>query len=209
MSGLIQVRRRTDKPNLLEREAIFQKGEVLGCFYGGSVEPTSLYVTIAGTKNLHVGGVYDLKIDGKKMNAVLKEYDRSPIRRSRQHITFQVIGANEKTTINTPIELVGKAIGEKEGGITAQMLMHVDLVGSTKDIPEVLKLDISELHVNHKLSLKDVTLPKGVEWDIQDLETTIAVCNPPKAEPVETEAKEPEVIGEKPEAEEATEKKPE
>lgn len=202
MSGSLKVRKRTDNPNLTEREVIFKKGEVLGCLYGGTVEPTNLYVTVAGVKNIHVGGVYDIDFEGKKLNAVIKQFDRHPLRMSRQHISFQIVGANEKTTIETPIELTGKAIGEKEGGITSLMLNHVELHGSTKDIPEVLKVDISELHVNHKLSLKDVVLPAGVEWVIQDLETTIAVCNPPKAEPVQTEATVTEVIGEKPKEEE-------
>ena len=90
----------------------------------------------------------------------------------------------------------------KEGGVVAHQMNEVHVTGLPDDIPENIQVDISELGVNDVLHLSDVTPPKGLEFDKDELEHVLANCSLPHAEKAaDTTVTEPEVIGEKKPAE--------
>jgi large subunit ribosomal protein L25 len=70
-------------------------------------------------------------------------------------------------------------------------------------IPETIDVDISNLGINDSVHLRDITLPEGVEPEI-DADRTICTVTPPTvsataaddaAEPAAPATGEPEVIG--------------
>jgi large subunit ribosomal protein L25 len=108
-----------------------------------------------------------------------------------------------------PIESFGDADGVKNfGGLLEQSLRSLHIECLPKDLPEILRVDVSALGLNQSLHVRDLVLPAGVKAT-SDADLTVFIVAEPKveAEPVAgAEApKGPEVIKEKKPAEGAAE----
>ena len=148
-----------------------------------------------------------LKLDGHEdQECVLKDVQFDPV--SDEVIHFDLIGITrgEKIEIEVPVQLIGSAIGVKEGGLLQHNLHKLEVECLPKDIPERLEVNISELKIGDTIHVKDLNFENV---DILNLEDSIVVSVVhPKVEKepvaveegaeIEAEAeemKEPEVIG--------------
>lgn len=134
--------------------------------------------------------VLDMVLDGKKEMVNLTEVQREPSSGRPLHLSFHLLKAGEKTHASIPVHIVGKAAGEKTGGLTQLVLKEIDVKALPKDLPEFIEVDVSGLDIGDHLELKDVKLPKGVEVYNMKLETTVAACKAPAKEEAATPAAE-------------------
>lgn len=147
--------------------------------------------------------VLDMVIDGKKEMVNLTEVQREPASGKVVHLSFHLLKAGEKTHASIPVHMVGKAIGEKTGGLTQLVLKEIEIKALPKDLPEFIDVDVSGLDIGDHIELKDIKLPNGVELYHMKPETTVAACRAPaKEEPeaapaVEAEAAPAADAGEK------------
>ena len=199
----VSVRKETGKgaARRLRRE-----GKIPGVVYGSSREPQSLVVDPGDVREkLNSNAIFDLKIVDTENNeqeevAMIKDYQKDVIKGNIIHVDFQQISMDEKITIDVPIEIIGEAFGVKEGGVLQQLRREVSIEVYPDDIPETLKLDISELDVGDSLQIND--LEPGEDVRIVDSldEVIVTVVTPSEEieeeEEVEEEFVEPEVIGE-------------
>ncbi len=116
-----------------------------------------------------------------------------------RHVDFYVPEAHHKMKINVPVEVVGKAIGVEKGGIMEVIHHEVPVKALPDKIPEVIKVDVTNLELGEVLRVKDVVLPEGVEIDMDDEDVLITVVVPRGLEVEETAPtaetnNEPEVI---------------
>lgn len=115
-----------------------------------------------------------------------------------KHVDFYVPEAHHKMRINVPIEIVGKAIGVEKGGIMEIIHHEVPVKALPDRVPEVIKIDVTNLELGETLRVKDVVLPEGVEIDMDDEDVLITVVVPRGLEVEETTttetSNEPEVI---------------
>ena len=95
--------------------------------------------------------------------------------------------------VRVPIVLLGVPDGVKnEGGIMDFMLRDVLVECLPGAIPEHLDVDVSHLHINQNVSLKNVVVGEGVAV-LDDLDQIVAGVSPPR---VEEEPEEEELEGE-------------
>jgi large subunit ribosomal protein L25 len=81
------------------------------------------------------------------------------------HVDLQRISATEKIHMKVPIHFVGGDVapGVKiDGGIVTHLMNEIDITCLPKDLPEFLTVDMSALHINESVHLKDLMLPEGV-----------------------------------------------
>ncbi len=159
-----------------------------------------------------LAGVFELQIPNKKTktHVIIKEVQFHPVRHNILHVDFERISLKEKIKVNVPIELIGEAKGLKEGGILEHHLWEIAIKCLPLNIPNSIKVDISNLSVGDTIQLKDVKIEEGMDFE-HDMEAVVASVVMPKLqkEPVEGEAaaaeapKEPEVIKQKSEKETA------
>src|SRR5690606_16176824 len=100
------------------------------------------------------------------------------------HLSFHLLKAGEKTHASIPVHIVGKALGEKTGGLTQLVLKEIDIKALPKDLPEFIEVDVSGLDIGDHLEVKDIKLPAGVELYHMKPEATVAACKPPAKEEV-------------------------
>lgn len=100
--------------------------------------------------------------DGFEKMAIIKDYQKDPVKGFFIHIDFLEIDMNKPVRFNIPIVLTGKAKGVKEGGVLEEHLWEVEIESLPKDLPAHIEGDISELGIHDALYVKDLTVPEGV-----------------------------------------------
>lgn len=146
----------------------------------------------------------NLVIKDKKRPCLIKEVQYDPVHDNIIHVDFNEISLTKTIKTSVPITAVGEAVGVKqEGGVLEHILWEIEIECLPIDIPQDIKVDITNLKIGDSVHIKDIVLPPKVKvLNNPDL-VVLAVSVPVKEEvPVEAaveteEAKEPEVIKEK------------
>jgi large subunit ribosomal protein L25 len=145
---------------------------------------------------------------------MLRELQRDPVTERLLHVDFLRIDPDRPMHVSVPVRLLGMAEGVKnEGGILDFVQRQVEVSCLPANIPESLAVDISELHLNQNVAVKQLEVGEGIEI-LDDPESILAVVVPSRAAEVEVaeaeeeaaeeaaaEGEEPEVIGKGKEAE--------
>ena len=163
---------------------IREAGYVPSVVYGGKAEPYSTQsLVVETTKVVHAAGRHTpvhLEINGKKKLAIIKSIDIDPVKHGVRHVAFHTIRQNETITTEVPIILTGEgeSAAEKAGLVVLQAIEHVEIKAIPANLPEALELSIVGLaSSDDKLTLSDITLPKGVEYADIDQDMTLVVAN--------------------------------
>lgn len=188
---------------------IKQQGLVPAVVYGGRDKPISLTLNareittlLAHATSEHV--LVDLEIkDGEASTnrlALIQEVQHDAIRRDVLHVDFHAVRADEKLHSQIPVEPFGEAAGVKNSGGLLEINMHsIEVECLPKDLPEVIRLDVSALNVGDAIHIKDIQFPPGVTAR-GDGDLTVVRLAAPKVE-VEPDpaaaAAQPEVLKEK------------
>ena len=125
--------------------------------------------------------------DGKQNRAVmLRELQRDPVSERLVHVDFLRVDPDKTVQVQVPVRLVGIPEGVKnEGGIVDFVHRQVLVACLPSAIPEHLDIDISHLHINQNIAVKELGIAEGVEI-LDDPETILAVVASPRVEAEET-----------------------
>src|SRR5271154_2553937 len=208
-----QVKLKVQRRTVVGRNAIKKikaQGLVPGVIYGSQGEPIALQVEARALTNVlahalseHV--LVELEIaDGSQSTnrlALIQEVQHHPLRPELLHVDFHAVSATEKITSEVPIESVGDALGVRTfGGLLEHSLRTLEVECFPQDLPEIVRIDVTNLNIGESLHVRDIPLPSGVDpLPPADL-TVVSVVASRVGEEV-TEAAEapaaPEVITEK------------
>lgn len=188
---------------------IKQQGLVPAVIYGAKQQPENLQVNAREIQNLlsHATGEHllvELEIAGGQGGnrlALIQEVQHHPLRGDVLHVDFHAVSADEKIHAEVPVEPVGEPNGVKNyGGILEVALHSLEVECLPKDLPEIIRVDVSNLNVNEAIHVRELQLPAGVSIrGDQDL-TVVRVAPPTVSEaeaPAGGAAAQPEVIKEK------------
>ncbi len=186
-----------------------EEGVIPGIIYGKGKKAVPVQVT---TKELHaVKGMsiaenmlLDLSVQdekGKPVNktVIVKEIQKDVIRGDWLHIDFNEISLEEKLKTKVAIEITGDAAGVAQGGILDQIMHELEIECLPVDIPEKIKVDVTNLVLGHAIYVKDIVAPEKVTI-LSNSESPVVSVALPKAEeevaaaPAEGAPAEPEVI---------------
>ena len=144
-------------------------------------------------------GGLDPAAAGEVVQALVKAVQMDKRRRLPQHADFYAVTANQPVTVNLPVELIGVAIGTRDGGQLDVQRREVQISVLPRLIPGTIEIDISGLAIGDSLHVRDLRAFLPAEAEIlDDLDLAIVAVVPPRLavedeEEVEEEA-EPEVI---------------
>ena len=144
--------------------------------------------------------VFEVEMNGETLYVMIKAAQYHPVTEEVMHIDLMRVRRTEKMTFSIPVVLEGEAVGATEGGLVAQVATSIEIECFPTDVPENIALDISSLELNGVMTASELTLLEDVVL-ISPEDTTVATCNPPKAE-VEPEVEELEEGEESEEGEE-------
>jgi large subunit ribosomal protein L25 len=180
------------------------QGLIPGVLYGNgdeahpfSIEERELRKALTGDHGLHA--ILDVVLEGqqKAHHAVVKDYQLDPVRTRLLHIDLHEVRLDQAIQTDVVVELVGEAIGQKEGGVLSQINREVRVEALPMEVPDHLDLDVSAMVIGDSVRLSDLRVPDGVTL-LDDPETVLATLSPPtkieEPEPEEVEGEEGEEI---------------
>lgn len=179
-----------------------KEGRVPGVFYSKHHEPLALDVQanalnpLVFTSKAHL---INLKVDtGETFDCVIKDVQFDPVTDKIIHFDLLGLETGEKVDIEVPVQIVGTAIGVKEGGFLQQFLHKLEIECLPNDIPEHIEVDVTNLKKGHSIHISDLNIPNITFKQSPDsIIVSVTHQRADRTAEVSTEAeeiKEPEVI---------------
>ncbi|MDD4276702.1 MAG: 50S ribosomal protein L25 [Candidatus Cloacimonetes bacterium] len=146
------------------------KGKIPCVLYGAGVEAVKLTINDNEFMRFYKQSFtelafYEVNIDGKKHHTILQDKQIHPVNRNFLHLDFLVLDKDSVREFDIPVNYVGEPAALKEGGFMDIIQRSVKVICKPADIPEGLKLDVSNLQIGETLHIGN--LQKGA-WDYKD-----------------------------------------
>lgn len=139
-----------------------RKNENVPCvIYGGTEEPIHFYAHVNEfRKIIYTPNVYliDVILGDNTFPVIMGDIQFHPVTDEVLHIDFLRIFENKNVKIHIPINIIGNSIGVRNGGRLALNMRKLLVEGLSKDLPETIEIDITELRIGHSIRVSDLSL---------------------------------------------------
>ncbi|MDI9611701.1 MAG: 50S ribosomal protein L25 [Acidobacteriota bacterium] len=201
MPTVIEATARTPEGKNANRR-IRQSGRIPAVIYGRgkasmavSVDPVVIWNILHSDAGRNT--IFNISVDGSAESpAMVKDYQRHPVKGNLLHVDLMEIAMDRRLVLSVNVELQGEARGVKlEGGILDFVTRAIDIECLPADIPESIKVDVSQLKINDYVRVRDLDLGDKVVILSEPDVVVVTVAPPAKEEVPDEEAApdEPEV----------------
>jgi len=169
---------------------IRKEGNVPAVLYGKGTEPISLVIdpselktalsTEAGENTLLEIKLKEGEADIPKLS-LLREIQYDYLTDKPIHFDFQALDMKQKITVAVPVQIEGRSIGVKEGGILEEILREISVECLPTNIPNSFTIDVTELEIGHSIHVNTLEIEEGVDI-LHEPEDTIVTVLAPKVE---------------------------
>ncbi len=140
-----------------------RKQDLVPCeIYGGN-ENVHFYAHENDFRKLiYTHELFTVKINlaDKSYEGVMKDIQFHPVTDKILHIDFLQIFDDKPFKYKIPIELDGFAKGVQAGGKLYKEMRYLRIKGLLKDMPEVLKVDVTNLEIGKTIKVRDLKIDK-------------------------------------------------
>ena len=164
-----------------ESQNLRNDGYVPCVVYGGNEQvhfyaPMILFRELVYTNEAHF---VHLNIEGEESKAILQEVQFHPVSEIILHADFLKIADDRKIKMSIPVRLVGKAKGVDKGGALVRKRAALKVAGFSKDMPDHIDVDVTELDFHHAIKVADMKIA-GLEF-LDPKQAAIAAVEVPRA----------------------------
>ncbi len=188
-------------------------GQLPAVIYGHGSAPLSVTLNEKATLTAlkHGSHVVNVKLDGSTETCLVKDLQFGYLGDNVIHLDLARVNLDEVVTVNVALQFVGTPeAAKKAGNIVTHDMAQLEVRCKVRDIPELIRIDLSMVMTGQILHVGDIKLPAGVTASVpaETVLTRIQVVHEEvvvgEAAPAEAAAAAPEVITakkeEKPEA---------
>ena len=148
-----------------------REGYVPGVVYGDQIPAHSLVMQHTQYRKLMSGArgtqLFKFESHSKELNGLqtlVKEVQYDHLNDKVLHLDFYAITEGHRITVTVPVELFGESLAVKQGGcVLNQTAYDLELECLPTEIPECIRIDISQLGEGDSIHASEVPLPAGVE----------------------------------------------
>jgi large subunit ribosomal protein L25 len=154
----ISAKKRTDVGKKSTRE--LRKNEQVPCVMYGGEEVVHFHAHENDFRHVIFTPdvfIIEFDIDGEKRKAIMQEVQFHPVTDSLLHMDFVEVFDDRPFIINLPIKLTGSSIGVKNGGKTRQRRRVLKVKGLSKNMPDFLEIDITNVDVGDVIKIGDLS----------------------------------------------------
>ena len=138
--------------------------------YGGEEPPQSIALVAnellkAQRIEAFYSQILEIQLEGKKVDAIVKDLQRHPSRGDIVHADLQRVRADQELSVTLPFHFLGEeeCPGVKlHGGQVLHNMNDVDVACLPAALPEFIEVDVSGLDVGDSIHLSQIVLPEGV-----------------------------------------------
>lgn len=164
-----------------ESQRLRNDGYVPCVVYGGNEQvhfyaPMILFRDLVYTNEAHF---VHLNVEGEESKAILQEVQFHPVSEIILHADFLKIADDRKIKMSIPVRLVGKAKGVEKGGALVRKKAALKVAGFSKDMPDHIDVDVTELDFHHAVKVADMKM-EGLEF-LDPKQSAIAAVEVPRA----------------------------
>ena len=140
------------------------QGQVPAIVYGHKITPQPISLSHHDAMEIFKRSAHlaNLVIGGKSETVLVRDVQWDHLGKTILHLDFSRVEAGESVHTHVRLEVRGAAPGASEGGNLEQVLHDIHVSCRADAIPDVIRVDVSQLHLNESLLAKDLTLPAGV-----------------------------------------------
>lgn len=167
-----------------------------GVLYGPAFEPRAFVVPEAELRHALTGehgahAILDVVVGDEKKphSAILKDYQRDPVRSGLLHVDLHVIRLDQTIQSSVAVVLVGEAPGAKAGGVVTPSARELSVEALPAQVPDQIEVDVSSLEIGDLRHLSDLTPPEGVVF-LDDADTLLVSVTLPSLVVEEVEEEE-------------------
>jgi len=157
------------------------------------VDPKELEIAVSGEAGLNT--LITLKgvaaLDGKVV--ILKAASVHPIRRHMISADLYAINLKEKSTFMVPINIIGTAVGQAEGGSLQLVRNDLEVLCLPTEVPQAIDIEVTALEIGDTIHIEEVTAPDGIEL-VHDVNFTVITLSIIKEEVEEVDEDELEAV---------------
>ncbi len=139
-----------------------RKNENVPCvIYGGTEEPIHFYAHVNEFRKIvYTPNVYliDVILGENTFPVIMGDIQFHPVTDEVLHIDFLRIFENKNIKIQIPINITGNSIGVRNGGRLTLNMRKLLVEGLSKDLPETIEIDITQLRIGHSIRVSDLSL---------------------------------------------------
>ena len=147
-------------------------GRTPGIVYGGEVKPQMIEIDhnalwFALKKEAFHASILEMEIDGAISKVLLRNVQYHPFRQMVQHVDFQRVDATTRMNMKVPLHFKGEEESDAvklEHNLISHVVTELEVNGLPAELPEFIEVDLSGLKKAGTVTLKDLTLPRGVKW---------------------------------------------
>lgn len=164
------------------------QGSIPGVVYGHQVDPVSIEINEKDFEQLIKKSesdviIADIEIEGNdrpSRKVLLKNVQYHVLKGNVLHVDLMEVSEDRPVTITVPVQHTGEADGVKNaGGTLGTILNRVSIKALPKDVPTIIKVDISNMKVGDIFYIKDMPELEGVEY-LQPSNIQIMTIIPPR-----------------------------
>jgi len=170
-------------------------GRVPAVVYGEGQQPLHVSlplkdVTFRANKKNFKSTVFELALDGKKIQVVAKDIQFNPVTDVPEHVDLQFVSAKTSVKVFVPILYINqaKSPGLKKGGVLNVVAREIEFYVNPAKIPTQVEVDLTGLEIGNAKHIKDITLPEGAKAVNKTNFTLATVVGKGAEEPTATEA---------------------
>ena len=181
MTTVIQAKKReTGRRSLLTQ--LRKGGRLAAVLYGYQTESTPISLdykeTEKAVRKFGYTSVFSIELDGKKVNAVLSDIQRCPLKGHVKHVDFLSVDMSEELEVDVPLAFIGHAVGVRSGGVLTQPNHTVKVKVRPDEMPDVIEVNVSKLAIGDTLTVAHIRSQLAYKI-LQDDDFTLATVSPP------------------------------
>lgn len=139
--------------------------------------------------------IVQLQVGADSFDCLIKERQLDWLRGKIDHVDFFEVENDVVIRAKVPVHLIGNPIGVREGGILENPVHEIEVECLPKDMPEKFEVDISDLHANHSIHVRDIAHADVVKIH-SSLDQVVVLVKYAKGEATETEEAEAPAVAE-------------
>lgn len=130
--------------------------------------------------------IVQLQVGADSFECLIKDRQLDWLRGKIDHVDFFEVEKDVVIRAKVPVHLIGNSIGVREGGILENPVHEIEVECLPRDMPGKFEVDISELHANHSIHVRDITHADVVRIH-SSLDQVVVLVKYAKGEATETE----------------------
>lgn len=164
-------------------------GNVPAVVYGKGMEAVSAVVShkelaaaIAGEggRNRLISLKGDNSLEGTLV--IVSDLLRDCLKGTLLHVDLHKISLTDKVKVTVPVNIVGNAVGVKEGGLLDFVMHEVEIECLPNQIPEHIDVDVTTLKIGSSFHVSSLNLDAGVKVLDDPSSTIVSVLGKAKEE---------------------------